>query len=208
MPSGSGATSTLTPTSTTIYTITGSVGSCNSAVKNVTINVNVSPTINASSSSTLICIGSSATLTANGGTSYTWSPSATLSSASGSVVVANPTTTTVYTITGTNGTCKGNISLTLNVGTCTDISNVMNTAEVTIYPNPSTGNFIIKTNGANKHIHAEVYNQLGQLIVYKEANIGEDVIQVNDLSEGVYFVNVYANGSKLVTQKLIVYKTN
>ena len=78
--------------------------------------------------------------------------------------------------------------------------------KVLIYPNPNNGNFIIKTNGSIKHLHAEVYNQLGQLILYKEGNESEDEMQVNELSEGVYFVNVYANGTKLATQKLIVNK--
>lgn len=81
-------------------------------------------------------------------------------------------------------------------------------AKVLVYPNPNNGNFIIKTNDATKHIHAEVYNQLGQVVLYKESNVGEDEIQVNDLSEGVYFVNVYANDIKLATKKLIVDKTN
>lgn len=79
---------------------------------------------------------------------------------------------------------------------------------VLIYPNPNNGNFIIKTNDASKHIHAEVYDQLGQLVLYKEANVAEDEIQVNDLSNGVYYVNVYADGIKLATQKLMVDKTN
>ena len=99
--------------------------------------------------------------------------------------------------------------LNIAILTTTDINaHNIDATHVVIYPNPNSGNFIIKTNDATKHIHAEVYDQLGQLVLYKEANVGEDEIQVNNLSDGVYYVNVYADGIKLATQKLMVDKTN
>jgi len=94
------ATVTAGPTTTTLYTVTGTdaKGCSNTATQNVVVNP--LPVITVESPS--ICIGSSATLTASGASTYTWSPSATLSAASGASVIATPTITSSYTITGTD----------------------------------------------------------------------------------------------------------
>ena len=93
-----GSLVSVSPIVTTIFTVTGtSIAGC---VKTETINliVNSNPTVTATSSPTAICIGSSANLTASGASSYTWNPSAL----TGSLVSVSPTTTTIYTVTGTN----------------------------------------------------------------------------------------------------------
>ncbi|MCD6019148.1 MAG: hypothetical protein K0S53_2269 [Bacteroidetes bacterium] len=69
-PTGSGNTSTLTPSSTTVYTVTGRNGSCVSAPKTFTINVNANPTLSNTVTS-VSCFGlcdGSMTVTASGGT--------------------------------------------------------------------------------------------------------------------------------------------
>ncbi len=49
-----------------------------------------------------ICFGDSVTLEAHGATSYTWSPATGLSSVTDSIVTANPSITTLYSVTGTD----------------------------------------------------------------------------------------------------------
>lgn len=72
----------------------------------VRVHVNPLPVITANTST--ICIGQqTATLTANGATTYTWAPSTGLSAATGSVVTASPTVSTTYTIQGVSGSCVG-----------------------------------------------------------------------------------------------------
>lgn len=76
-----------------------------------------SVTINAGANA--LCLGDSTTLTAssnNGGYSYTWSPPTGLSSTTGSMVTANPTTTITYTVVGDDGTCADIDSITISVG--------------------------------------------------------------------------------------------
>jgi gliding motility-associated-like protein len=105
-----GATVTDSPTANTTYTVFGldAAGCPNFAV--VSVSVLPTPTVSISASSASVCIGSSATLTANGAANYTWSPGAT----TGSVLVVNPTTATTYTLLGDNGGC--NNSTTVSVG--------------------------------------------------------------------------------------------
>jgi hypothetical protein len=60
-------------------------------------------------------VGGTATLTATGGTTYSWSPGTNLDATTGSPVHANPTTTTVYTVTVSNYTCSATATSTVTV---------------------------------------------------------------------------------------------
>ena len=124
----SSATQTLTtnpfvvnPTGTTTYTIIGSsVSGClSSNTITTTITVNSTPTVAiASVSSPTICSGNSATITAIGANSYTLS-SATQTLTSNPFVF-NPTTTTTFSLIGSNtaGCLSANtITTTITVNT-------------------------------------------------------------------------------------------
>ncbi|MBS1636806.1 MAG: S8 family serine peptidase [Bacteroidetes bacterium] len=101
----SGASVSASPTVTTIYTVTGtSAAGCTSQAV-VTVSVNTMPTVTVSPSIVKICAGQSATLTACCATSYSWAPGSSLSTTTGSVVVATPSVTTNYTVTASNGAC-------------------------------------------------------------------------------------------------------
>jgi len=63
--------------------------------------------VNLSASSNVICLDDSTTLTANGGITYQWSPSAGLSATSGSSVNASPANSIYYTVLATdNNGCQ------------------------------------------------------------------------------------------------------
>ncbi len=76
------------------------------------------PTIAVSPTTSNYCSpgGVAVNLTATGGLTYAWSPSAGLSSTSGATVTASPSTTTTYTVTGfdVNG-CSANANTTITV---------------------------------------------------------------------------------------------
>ncbi|HSY75612.1 MAG TPA: hypothetical protein VK890_02075, partial [Bacteroidia bacterium] len=61
------------------------------------------------SDSVVICRGSSTTLTASGDSSYTWKPAIGLNTTMGAYVIASPTVTTTYTVTGKPGGLKDSI---------------------------------------------------------------------------------------------------
>ncbi len=94
----------FTATATNNYTVTGTdVNGCNNTATQI-ITVNAPPTISAGPN-VAICNGSSTTLTASGGTTYSWVPSTGLSATTGASVIANPTSTTTYTVTETSSGC-------------------------------------------------------------------------------------------------------
>ncbi len=110
----SGSVVVASPTVNTTYTVVSGAGTCTSSAVAI-VSVTPHPTITVTASPTLICVGGSSTLTATGATSYTWASAATLNSSTGSSVIANPNTTTTYTITGIVGTCTGSTVATLSV---------------------------------------------------------------------------------------------
>jgi len=96
-----GANISVQPNTTTVYTVTGSNGSC-AALKTATVFVNPTPTVTVNSPT--ICSGLSALLTPTGGTSYSWTDGFTVT-VNPNLTTA-PLTTTNYTLTGSNGTCS------------------------------------------------------------------------------------------------------
>lgn len=98
-------TISVSPTSTTAYTVTGANGSC-SSVATTTVTVIASPTLAVNSVS--ICAGATATLTATGLSTYTWT-SPVSNNASISV---SPAATTVYSVSGNAAGCAGTFSAT------------------------------------------------------------------------------------------------
>ncbi|MBC7695305.1 MAG: gliding motility-associated C-terminal domain-containing protein [Burkholderiales bacterium] len=127
---------TVAPTGSQSYSVIGTAanGCTNTAITNVTVNT--VPTVSVASSSNTICNGANTSLTVSGANTYTWSPAASLSAATGTAVTASPTVGTNYTIIGTaaNG--------------CTNSA----TYSVTVNPKPTvsstTTNSVICNNGS------------------------------------------------------------
>jgi len=98
------------PTTNTVYTVTGDRNGC-SGSESVSVDVHSSITVNVNPVSDTICNGNNTLLTAGGAVYYHWTPSASLSSSTGTTVTANPTATTTYIVTGTDATgCTGSAS--------------------------------------------------------------------------------------------------
>ncbi len=112
---GSGSSANITfPTAGTVTLYSIVTDACgNSVTSSRTVTVTPGPTISVNNPS--VCAGQSATLTASGATSYTWSPTTGLSGGTGSTVTATPSTTTTYTVTGTTGGCTGTTTSTVTV---------------------------------------------------------------------------------------------
>jgi hypothetical protein len=131
------ATVTASPSTYTVTVTQPSTGCTASGSVTVTLKAGASITVN----SPTICSGDRAVLTAAGGVTYSWSlspsgsASSTLSSTTGSTVLANPTSTNTYRVTGTSSTgCAGfaDAVVTVNSGL-----NVTVTASATICPGGS-----------------------------------------------------------------------
>jgi hypothetical protein len=107
---GSAAAVTVSPTTATTYTVTVTNNSC-TATASQTVSVQSAPTavINGASS---VCAGSSITLTANGGNTYTWSNGGGTNASA----TFSPTTATTYTVTASLGAgCTASATKTITI---------------------------------------------------------------------------------------------
>lgn len=106
---------TASPPATTTYTVTGTnVTGCTNTFS-FTVTVKALPNVSAGNDKT-ICQGDTVSLNASGGVSFTWSPTTALSAGSGPTVLAFPTVSSAYVVTGTgvNGcTAKDTVQVTV-----------------------------------------------------------------------------------------------
>jgi gliding motility-associated-like protein len=109
----SGNYQVVNPTSTTTYTVTGTIAGC-SGSSTISIGVNPNPVISPSVNPSAICLGNSALLSASSdisGASFDWVPG----NLNGSPVDVTPSGTTIYTVTGTTSGCTGTATVNLTV---------------------------------------------------------------------------------------------
>ncbi|MGD9492254.1 MAG: hypothetical protein AB7V36_02745, partial [Bacteroidales bacterium] len=112
---GTNSTYSVSPTTTTTYTVTGTSNGCTD-VATVTVNVTPLPNVVASVSDGTICNGESSTISVTGASTYNWS-----GLGSNSSYTVNPTTTTVYSVTGTSSGCSNSATVTITVNPKPDI---------------------------------------------------------------------------------------
>jgi hypothetical protein len=120
-----GATITSSPINTNSITmnmgtssgsiIVNALNACGTATSIVTVNLAPNPTITVTPDQS-ICPGESAFLAAGGAATFTWMPG----NITTQTISVNPTSTTIYTVTGDNGICTST-----------------NTIQVTAIPNPT-----------------------------------------------------------------------
>ncbi|MCS7085825.1 MAG: hypothetical protein NZ534_07110, partial [Bacteroidia bacterium] len=110
------AVTTANPTTTTTFTVTGydPQGCMGQAQTTVQVYAPFDLTINASDAT--LCVGESATLTAFGAASYSWSPPAAVSNPTAAQVLITPASTTTYTVVGTDANgCSLSRTITITV---------------------------------------------------------------------------------------------
>ncbi len=119
----------VSPATTTTYVFYARSGNGCEFRREVTVNVG-SPDIVATASANDVCPGAAVTLSATGGTTYTWSPAAHLSATTGANVTftAPAAGTYNYTVTGTGaGGCTANAEVSVTV---VDVPTISVTASV------------------------------------------------------------------------------
>ncbi len=173
--------SNLTVGSVIVFTVGAYSAVCSGSAA-LTVSVVASPTITPVSSSSLICAGNQATLSASGANSYTWNPGGT-----GSVIAVNPTITTQYTVTGSDGVCSSNATITQSVMVCAGIdSKEMELDGIKIYPNPFKDELKIS---CIKKIEIKIVDVAGKLVLQKEID-KDSIINTQTFAKGIYLLYV------------------
>jgi hypothetical protein len=188
------------PSVTTTYSVVGTNTNGCSNVALITITVNPLPNVSVISSSNPMCQGDVINITANGAITYTWNIGAT-----GSIITVSPAIIAVYKVTGTDANgCYNNASITQSVSVCTNIGSeiLIPILDVTVYPNPNKGEFIISSLHEASFL---ILNTLGQVIKSVSLNSGNNFSEsINNVANGVYFLVDKNNMAQSVKQKIIV----
>ena len=198
VPVGSGVSSvTVSPASSTIYSVTGTNGSC-SNTQSINLIVNPIPNVIAQTAKSTICRFEVSTISGSGATSYSWSTGATTPSISLTLSL-----TTSYTLTGTdvNG-CVKTVSVTQFVATCIGIEkNSQDNLGVNVYPNPNNGSFVISS---DVKLNLHLINALGQEMTTINLIEGDKKdITVSSLPAGIYFITGQSGDVK-INKKVVI----
>ncbi|MBU0488730.1 MAG: gliding motility-associated C-terminal domain-containing protein [Bacteroidetes bacterium] len=132
----SGASVTVTPQSNMVYYVNGidSHGCSNTASISITLNPPAS--VSTYPAGPYICLGNTVSIDAMGLASYTWSPSTGLNLISGPSVIASPSVTTTYTVSGTDASgCPGSTTVTVSIYAA-PIINITPDSSSVCYGNP------------------------------------------------------------------------
>lgn len=150
----------------------------------VQTTVHVLPSLSAVSSGS-ICQGSSATLTANGSDTYSWSSGATSSS-----VIVTPSVTSIYTITGTSSltACEATFTLTQVVVVCSGLSELASEMmNFKMYPNPMNQYLMVEVDDISS---ISFYHMNGTLVKELEVPSGISQIDLSGVPVGVYLTKI------------------
>ena len=149
----------------------------------ITITVFPLPNISVITSTSSLCAGESATLTASGAGTFTWSNGGTQNT-----IVVSPTITTTYSVVGTsvNG-CESSTQLTQNVTNCLDVGFANSIAKQSLltYPNPITGNLTIESFRETTII---LYNVMGEVVLKQKILPGKTAVDLTLAPQGLYIL--------------------
>lgn len=161
-----------------------------SAPQSLAVLVNSLPNVQAAASSSLICAGETATLTANGAASYVWSNAASTQS-----IAVAPATTTAYTVTGTSASgCTNTAVVSLQVSACTALQELA-ASGVSLYPNPTAGVLTVEAAG---EWQATVTNAFGQQIGNILAFRDRLSVDLRDQAAGLYVIQLSGPGGSRI----------
>jgi PKD repeat protein len=164
-------------------------------VKQVIIIPGPVPSLTISPNFTLCPGQNSVALTVSGANTYSWNTGPT-----STMIIVSPNVTTNYTVTGTNtvSSCSASKVVNVTVSNCVGIQQQSIENGLSIYPNPTKGEFNVET---NSNLQLEVFNQLGEKISEYKLEKGTHLVNLSG-SAGIYFIKATAK-SGIVTYKIV-----
>jgi hypothetical protein len=185
-----GGTAVKTITANASFTVTGSNALGCQATAPALANVTAVPLPLVAAPNVTICSGSSVTLTASGAVTYSYS--------SGSPVVT-PASTISYVVTGSNAEgCASSSSVTVTVDACADIGENVQTDNLHVFPNPSSGVLYLRSQAI---LQFSVYDSYGRHLISRKPVSGPS-IDLSGLPGGVY--RLVLSGDKTNSVQTIV----
>lgn len=187
-------TISVSPSVTTLYTVSGTDAIGCLLSNSVTVTVLNLPVVTISASKQIVCRGESVVLTANGGVSYVWDNAETGTSVTKTLPVNVPYQ---YSVIGTdvNG-CKSSAMITVNASACTGVAEVK-ANQILVFPNPVNSELTIS--GGNNTMKVVMISDLhGKTLMVEESDDSNITVNVESLPAGVYYIQVKENDENTI----------
>ncbi len=174
----------------------------------ITSVVGMNESVQLGASTLFVDAGQPVTLSARGASLFAWSPATNLSATLGPQVIAYPTQTTTYTVTGSGlDLCNAKATVTVFVRNPTAVEPGIIDKSLTLSPNPTEGNLELSlVNELKGKVTITVYNSVGGKIasVEDEKPTGsfEKTLNTQNLAAGMYIVEFRLN-NWVVRRKVI-----
>jgi PKD repeat protein len=163
-----------------------------------TIIVKPLPEVDLIASSTLICLGDTATLIATGADTYLWTTGQT-----NDTIYVSPSSTMYYTVVGTTDGCTANASVNVGVEQCTGIAEA-SAKTIHIYPNPASEYITVDAGDISDMITIQLFDIMGRMIFSQASFDNLTTINLSQFSSGSYFLRIEANNSTYTAKQFII----
>ena len=189
--SSNAASIVVNPTSSTQYTVTGTLNNVCFESKVINVTVNQLPNVTFNQNPTSVCLGSGLVpfngLPAGGsysGNGVSGNNFNVGTAGSGSHQI-------VYTYTDANN-CVNTATATMLVDPCAGLNENVLEQNISIYPVPATDHVVIKFTAANDNMQISIYNAIGQVVSQKTITKGSSSLKLetSEYARGVYFLKV------------------
>lgn len=194
--SDTASTITVMPTVTTTYTVTGTdLNGCMNT-DTVSVTVNQLPVVSVSSANDTACNTDgliALTGTPSGGT---WSGPGVVGSDLDPALANIGANSVVYNYTDGFG-CAAADSLTINVDVCLGMQTQL-ASNIQLFPNPNSGTFTLTSDEMIGQY--EICDATGRVVYADRSQNKMEVIQIESLSAGIYFVKISGTVVKFVVE--------
>jgi hypothetical protein len=188
-------TQTINVTTAGNYIVTVKDGVCETS-DTIKVTVTPKPTVSITASKLIACPNDTIILTATGATTYTWDNNST-----NAVRTVNPTANTSYSVTGTKNNCSASATVSIVIKTtgCDTGVEDLEATNVSVYPNPASMNVQIVGEELMQYYQSmTVVDLTGRTVIEMPIRSNEESINVSNLVNGIYFVNLQGKQTKTV----------
>ena len=189
----------------TLFVTGGGCSDFDSLITNITVNPK--PVVSVSISKNPICNGESLTITASGATSYSWTPGTSLSAITGSIVTANPSSSTTYSVQGTQAGCTNATPVPIEVKPVIPASVTLDISDNNVPPATSlTFTATTATGGSNPIfnfiINGSTVQSSGSATYTTTTLKNGDRVSCNLISDEICLTSLTASSSQVIVNIL------
>lgn len=191
----------VSPSVTTVYTVSANTASCGLIVQTSTVTVNTTPVVTMTAAANTSCASDSLVV-------LTGSPNGGVFTGTG--VSGNnfdPTIgpgiyTITYNYTDPVSGCFASTAKTITVSACVGIKELNNSGNFKLYPNPAS-DYLILNSANDNDLTFKVFDATGKLLIVKQLSGRSNRIDINSLAKGIYFIEAQDTNKNTYRQKIV-----